>query len=476
MAPAWQALDYRPLYELIRTRTGLTVSDTKSDHVERVIRDTLTSGRAANYQDLLLALAREPQNHPLWQDFIDVVTIGETYFFRNMYQLDALRSAVLPALIDARRKAGQQYLRLWSAGCATGEEPYSLAMLLRDLLPDIETWSINILGADLNATSLARARSGLYRAWSFRSETPGNIRERWFRPAADGYELSQTIRDMVTFAPLNLVTDDYPSFATGTMNMDVIVCRNVTIYFDQAMTREVVGRFQRALTDDGWLVVGHAEPQAALYEDRFAPRNFDNAVLYQKRRQGETALQEPCITVSTLPLPTPRPDLVQERIRQLTPKATGPEPELLDLDREPPDALQLAKQAADGENWDEALRWLAEAERKNRLHPHVHYLRGLVHLQSGSLEHAVSALRQAIYCDPDFALAHYSLAELYLRRGEVKAAIRHLRLAQTAILGLQPGCPLAFSDDLTVEMFQDLLTYRWKTLPGSPAGGSDVDL
>lgn len=455
----------------IRRKTGLVFTDARRSELERGLRRAMERAGSASPDAYLARLDAEPQS---LDDLVAEITVGETYFFREPDQFALIRDHVLPDLLAHR--GADRPLRVWSAGCATGEEPYSLAMLLRDLLPDIETWSINILGADLNATSLARARSGLYRAWSFRSETPGNIRERWFRPAADGYELSQTIRDMVTFAPLNLVTDDYPSFATGTMNMDVIVCRNVTIYFDQAMTREVVGRFQRALTDDGWLVVGHAEPQAALYEDRFAPRNFDNAVLYQKRRQGETALQEPCITVSTLPLPTPRPDLVQERIRQLTPKATGPEPELLDLDREPPDALQLAKQAADGENWDEALRWLAEAERKNRLHPHVHYLRGLVHLQSGSLEHAVSALRQAIYCDPDFALAHYSLAELYLRRGEVKAAIRHLRLAQTAILGLQPGCPLAFSDDLTVEMFQDLLTYRWKTLPGSPAGGSDVDL
>ncbi len=469
------SVDYSYLYELIQSRTGIRLTEHQQGDVIVVVEDMLQSQPTMGIHNLLLRLAREPIEHPLWQPIIKVVTIGETYFFRNQGQFDALRNTVLPALIDQRRRAGAYYLRLWSAGCAGGEEPYSLAMLLRDLIPDIDLWSINILGTDINQDSLDRARAGIYRTWSFRSETPGDISERWFRITPEGSKISDSVRQLVTFAPLNLVTDTYPAPENGTMNMDVILCRNVTIYFDLTTTREVVSRFHRSLNDDGWLVVGHSEPMATIYEDWFEPRNFENTVLYRKLVQPpakpvaallpaslpNTSLPNTSLpktaSLRTVPSVTHPPIKIQTSPLTTTPIA-APQIVLADM-------LTFAKQAADQEQWDEALNWLAQAEVQDRLHPPIHYLRALVQLHQDQADSALKSLRQAIYCDPDFALAHYALAELYQQRGELKEAVRHLRLTQKAIASLPPDHCLWFSEDLTVEMLHELLTHRLRNLP-----------
>lgn len=164
------------------------------------------------------------------------LTIGETYFFRNAAHFAALRERVLPELLE--RRAGVGSLRLWSAGCATGEEPYSLAMALADALPASPPWQVSILATDLNPQFLERARAALYGAWSFR-ETRDELRERCFTPEGPRWRLRPELRRQVLFARLNLAEASYPAVANGTVALDLIFCRNVTIYFDEATRRRV---------------------------------------------------------------------------------------------------------------------------------------------------------------------------------------------------------------------------------------------
>ena len=270
------------LYNLIASRTGLVLSSHQFSDISRILDELATSAGVTQPDDLLAFLLVQPETHPLWQRIVHTITVGETYFFRNKPQFDALRSHVLPGLIDARRQSGNKHLRLWSAGSATGEEPYSLAILLRELLPDIETWSISILATDINEEYLAQARRGIFRPRSFRSETPAGLREAWFTDELEGVRLKPAVRNMVIFKSLNLVSDVYPAMDNNTTYMDLILCRNVTIYFDRETTRQIAMRFQQALNPGGWLVVGHSEPQAELYQG-FISRNFTDTVLYQKR-------------------------------------------------------------------------------------------------------------------------------------------------------------------------------------------------
>ncbi len=440
--------DLKPVYDLIQTRVGLLLDDKRRDDVTRIVDKLVESMELTGSHGLWNRLAELPVTDALWQELVAAITIGETYFFRNQAHFAALRDHVLPELIAQRSNMDLKQIRVWSAGCASGEEPYSIAILLRELLGDaFDSWFVSILATDINVANLQRASRGLYRPWSFRGETPENLLERWFTEQEGAYQLDKSIRDMVIFMPLNLVSDDYPTFQTGTINLDLIICRNVTIYFEQATTARVAGRFFQALNDGGWLLVGHSEPLAANYEG-FESRNFTNAVFYQK----------PLPTMTDYELPSLRQATKETRTEPPPPKK--PEPAKPDFDQ----AWKRAREAADREKWEDALRLLETVEHSDHLQPQAHYLRGLIRLHQEDLNGAIESLRQAIFRAPAYAMAHYTLGEVYEKRGEYRMAARYWEKARDAIAHLLPAQSLPYEQELTVEMLRGLITHRLNVL------------
>lgn len=455
MAFSEQEPAYQNLVHLISVRLGLQFTDHRHRTLQAVLEQTLASKGAADLDQLTQRLSRTDDQDPLWQSFVQALTVGETYFYRNQAHVQALMTYILPRLIEARRKSGQRYLRLWSAGCATGEEPYTLAMILRDLIPDIDTWSITLLATDVNADYLKRAREGFYRAHSFRGETPEWLQKRWFVLKDNGFLLRPVIRDMVTFAPLNLIKDNYPSAQNNTLSMDIVLCRNVTIYFSREETQRVVDRFYEALVGGGWLIVGHSEPQPGVY-GKYIMHSLENAILYEKQAHPVTETKSDTPSV-----------LYHEPFRLVEVPNTPRQPVVVHIPERVseapiPDIWTRAKAAANREDWEEAFRLLHEAEGDNMLQPHIHYLRALIQMQMGDLQGSLASLRQAVYCDPAFALAHYTMGDLHEKTGAVDEAARHWRRARKVLSGLDPQQPLPFTEDLTVEMLNGLLDYRLK--------------
>jgi chemotaxis methyl-accepting protein methylase/tetratricopeptide (TPR) repeat protein len=260
---------------LLLAQSGLFYPDAKRGDLAHGLRMILaTSGHA----DLEALYAEAVAGGPAWDTILTHLTIGETYFFRNGSQFDALRQHLLPEIMA--RRGGIHTLRIWSAGCATGEEPYSLAITVADMLAGRDPWHISILATDINPAFLARAREALYGEWSFR-ETSAEQRARFWTQEGNRWRLNPEIRRMVNFARLNLAVPCFPSTTNGTCALDIIVCRNVTIYFDEATTRQIAERFYAALAPGGWLIVGHAEPQASVYH-QFEVHNFPSTVIYRK--------------------------------------------------------------------------------------------------------------------------------------------------------------------------------------------------
>ena len=439
--------DFQALDDLVSQKTGLKVDKNRYNEIAQTLSEILDMAKLSNFQELRRMLSDCETNDPLWRQLIERVTIGETYFFRDAAQCNVLQTAVLPDLIAKRRATGFKHLSLWSAGCATGEEPYTLAIMLREMIPDIADWTFSILATDINITSLETARRGIYRPHSFRQETRPDVQARWFVKQDNNFELDSTVRKMVEFAPLNFLSHDYPSFESRTMNLDLIICRNVTIYFEQATTRRIIERFHGCLNSEGWLVVGHAEPLVSAYEG-FVPRNFPNAVLYQKQAEQP----------QLLPIrPAPRAISVDEFQPIVVSQPVVKVP--------PVDAMVEARAAAGREDWETVKRSLMTAERHNPMNPQVHYLRGLMLMQQNELNDALSALRRAIYCDSSFVLAHYALGELYEKRGDMDEATRCWLRSQRSIAERQPQDKVAPGEELTVEMFRDLLSYRLGSLP-----------
>jgi chemotaxis protein methyltransferase CheR len=254
MTPStWSNSCHEAITALLRERTGLAFPSHRRADCEQAIRRAMAKAglqEAAIYLDKLRSGAI-----PL-DDLVDEVTIGETYFFREQAQFAFIRDVVLPEFITAEGRS----LRIWSAGCASGEEPYSLAILCEMMGLAGRT---SILATDIAQAALNKARAGSYTAWSFRGDTT-RLADRYFSRHGDCFRLDERIRRRVSFHALNLVLDPCPPFVGGVRGMDLVLCRNVLIYFDPDIIIRVAARLMAALADGGWLITGPSDPLLPL--------------------------------------------------------------------------------------------------------------------------------------------------------------------------------------------------------------------
>lgn len=212
-----------------------------------------------------------------WEKLIINLTTTETYFFRDRGQINLLQNVLLPESIAQKRLSKSKTLRLWSAGCSTGEEPYSLAILVRELIPDWQDWKIFILGTDINEVVLEKAEKGIYSSWSFR-QLDSSRKNLYFEKIKGEWKIDDEIRKMVKFCKHNLVQDDFPD------NLDLIVCRNVFVYFKPEQISLALGKFYEALRSEGYLITAHAELHGQNLAG-FKVRIFPESLVYQKSRE-----------------------------------------------------------------------------------------------------------------------------------------------------------------------------------------------
>jgi len=348
------------------------------------------------------------------------LTVGETYFFRDPASFEALAREILPPLIARRSKSGGT-LRLWSAGCCTGEEAYSLAIACVRALPDLRAWNVSILATDINPKFLAKAEAGIYSDWSFRG-TPGWLRERFFSPMQDKKlsAIDPTLKNLVHFGYLNLAEDAYPSLHNHTNAMDVIFCRNVLMYFTPGHQRRVAEALHRCLVEGGCLLVNPAEASASLFP-MFAMEDIGGVILYRKTSQPIRDESWPGFVAPSPapPVPVPEPAFVVAPALPITP-ITAP---LLE------DTLGLARTCANQGRLDEALASCRDAIAADRASPVAQFLYATICQELGRLEEAVVALGKVLYLDQDFILAHHALGDLYKRLGKKKESRRHLAVA-----------------------------------------------
>jgi len=430
------------------------------------------------------------------------LTVGETYFFRDRSLFQALEEQVLPPLIQNRRAAGRR-LRIWSAACCTGEEPYSLAILLSRLVPDLADWAVTILATDVNVRFLQTAAKGVYGEWSFR-DVPAGIRDRCFeRVAAGRFEILPRFRRMATFSYLNLANDTYPSVLNNTNAMDLVICRNVLMYLTPNCARQVVRNLHSAITEGGWLVVGAGEASHSLLSD-FRSVTFSGAILYRKENRPGTS---PDIQVASesvddlLPGEFPPPaessfafwddgvivPVGPEIENESHPRdeeeslAPAPEPAPIDLARglygegryaeveeilserltersDDSEALSLlARAQANRGRLDEALESCDRAVAADKLGPAAYYLRATILVEHSRTDEAIDDLQRAVYLDPAFCMAHFSLGNLVRKIGRPEEARRHWRNALETLERFDSQETLPGSEGMTVGTLTEML-------------------
>jgi chemotaxis protein methyltransferase CheR len=494
--------DYLRFSKLAEESFGLRFSEKRRTELERGVWHAFAASTCADLDEYYHLLQDSESSAIHVERLINALTISETHFFRDDSQFEALRKHVLPQIIERRRPL--RTLRIWSAGCASGEEPYSIAILLRELLPDVDEWAITILGTDLNTEALARARRATYGNWAFREERAKQLRPRYFRKRDNRYELIPEVRRMVTFAQLNLAADVYPAYETNTTFLDLILCRNVTIYFTAETTQHIVERFYDALTDGGWLVVGHSEHSLVTYR-HFQTHNFPGAILYQ--RAGTTTellkdwewLTRPEETVKTIkaPVPAPAPVDVQPDV-QPSPVLMAPveEEEVDPLEqarevlvyghseqacdlllglvesglRHAPTYALLGQAYANLGRWEEAERWCREAIQVDRLVLEAYYTLALVLQHQGQLAQAIDAMKKVVYIDRRHVPGHFSLADLYHSNGQLSRALKSLDNARRLLEGQAEDALVSGADGITAGRLRNAVICQQQQWSAEAAG------
>jgi chemotaxis protein methyltransferase CheR len=418
---------FEVLRSLLARVAGLVFDDSRKESMAFSVAERLRESGARDVPSYLLMLDDPAER----QRLLDEVTIQETHFFRNPPQVRALRMHVLPELLRHAEANGRR-LRVWSAGCSTGEEPYSLAMMLRELLPSTAGWDVKVIATDISSRALDAARTGRYGARAVQMATPDEL-TRFFQPAPDGgHEVRQDVKDLVEFRHHNLVTEAVP-FAPSE-RIDLVLCRNVTIYFGRDTTRALMARLHHCLRDGGYLFLGHSETLWQVSEDfRLVSLGAGESAAFVYRRldaerteERRTILPDRRTENEGPPPPAPEHRVKARRVEPAAPALSADQ--LLDRTRV---ALSAGRYA-------DAAQLAAEASAAAPLRAEAFYLRGLALVDTGRDDEALVDLRKAVYLDSALGFAHFLLAGVLDRLGHGAAAAREYGAAADT-LGLQPG-------------------------------------
>ena len=453
--------ELRRLGLIVEKRLGLVYSEKRSRDLWNAAVSIADIERRSP-QNLVREMAQEGLPDSMASLLAEYLTVGETYFFREPKTLQALEELILKPLAAAENR---KRLRIWCAGCSTGEEPYTLSIILHRTLPDVASRDITILGTDINPRVLEKARRGVYSAWSFRG-IEKEIRDGFFDVLDDGSRsVKQIYRRGVSFSLLNLADEEWRLWKDDAPP-DVIFCRNVLIYFAADQREHVIQRFYSLLPPQGWLVVAPCE-SSALLASKFTPVHCGGATLYRKdpvaRREEQHAppvlLRENFFLGAMLEDDAAASGVAEDLYMEPSlPEAEDffeaeaqfpEEPQSEETFSETVGAcLHNARTLADNGRHEEALQWAQKARELDRTAPEPLYMAALICSETGDGKEAASLLRSALFLAPDFVMAHYALGNLALEEGRKNEAERHLRNAETLLSSLPADAPLREGDGL----------------------------
>ncbi|MCB9959775.1 MAG: hypothetical protein H6843_14355 [Rhodospirillaceae bacterium] len=468
--------DHMALKTLLADRLGFRVGDLDEATVHGALQAAVKAHHGANAEATLAHLAVRDLSDPIWQVVIDRFVVTETSFLRDRDWCDSLAGEALATLVKARRADGTRRLHLWSAGCSTGEECYTLAFLVDRLVPDRSEWDIRIVGSDVCRANLGTATKGIYRAWKVRTLSEPERAHLFDRVDGRHYRVHQRFRDMVTFRQQNLADLKPLEPGTGEGRFDLIVCRNVLIYFERERQDRLARALISRLTPDGWLAVAPAEASA----ERFAPlaRVSTSCAIFFRARQDAATPAEPAIVrmpaaeelrpaaaiaaPATMPpapsiepparrpiawpspeslpgsLPKSLPEPMPEPPQQ--PAAGVSAPPLAPASPDQPNAvgghrgnLEHARLLADRGELEEARRRCLAVLEEDSLCHDAHVLLAMIALEADEMEEALTAARRAAYVRTDSPMAHLLEGMALLRLRQHRQAHRCLDRAMRMV-------------------------------------------
>lgn len=464
--------------DFIREHLAIVVSEHQKKELRRTIKEACNKFSFSPEQ-YLNVLKISTNTSPFMDHLIVGVTIGETYFFRDKHQMDLIECIVLPNLIQKKRTSKELTLRIWSAGCATGEEIYTISMFLNKMLLDINDWNIHLLATDINPHALQKAVHGAYTEWSMRS-TPKHYKDTYFKKENNRYILNPEIRNRVQFEYLNLHDDTFPSIINGTNAQDFILCRNVLIYFDMEYISELMKKFNKCLLSGGYLLLGASDPIIIKSTD-FMYYNKESSLLSR-------SLEQPMLKV----IETPKskvapiyPKAITSPVKEYSKKNEFSRVSKSDIDLE---SLQVL--IAD-ENWkeiialtktydihtlkstfilntianayanlgllNEAVEFCKKSLELDSTYVQTHFTLAMIFIELNRLNDAENELRKALYLDHQFVNGHFQLGLLLIRMQQQNAGIKSLQNALRISKSKEPMNKVPGEEQLTYKRLTEIL-------------------
>jgi len=271
--------DFGLFQELLIQTSGLFFEKSRNQSLHLALWQRLQHRGYDSYREYYNLLKFHPEGRLEIRELLDLITIGETYFFRNKAQFDVLMRFVLPEIIQRKADSRDRCIRVWSAGCSGGDETYSIAMAMMEVVPSYQEWRISILGTDINRNGLACAKEAVY-AEKHIAHLPKGYLEKYFKVGGSTYRLNPKVQELTQFEYHNLAKD--PFIQERMQNIDILFCRNVIIYFDDQTTQRVIANFHDCLAQDGYLFLGHSETLWQI-TDKFERVEFPQTFIYRKR-------------------------------------------------------------------------------------------------------------------------------------------------------------------------------------------------
>lgn len=457
----------------ISNRLGILIHKHQSNELYKTITSACEKFNI-DVQSYLELLKNSEDQSPILDHLISGITVGETYFFRDTRQMQLLQNNIIPNLILLKRELNDLSLRIWSAGCASGEEIYTIAIMLKEQLPDINNWNLTLLGTDLNASALKKAIAASYMDWSMRS-IDTDLKEKYFSLENNHYILRQDVREIVKFDYLNLNDDSYPSMFNGTNTQDLILCRNVLIYFDREHTIKVMHKLSNCLLPGAYLMLGASDPVEIKNTELYF--HHDNGILFSRPIVKQVKLLEKNLDINLAP--------------KLQITKTPKQKSQLHISKFDENTLmQLLNQ----EQWQEALAYIERYENEqcgstllltakatalanlgdlkdaehlfkksltlDSTNKYSYFTYALVLLELNQITDAEKALRKTLFIDHKFVSAHYQLGLLLIR---TKKWTQGLKCLTNALLIAQKSEPLQNvpgSKGISYGRLSEILTYE----------------
>ena len=477
------------LRDLVATETGLYFSDINLTQFQQALSTVIDDLQLDSFQILLQGLKDSDLKSRYLSSIARRLTVGETYFFRDDGAFQDLEKRVLPSLI--KQNSFSKRLKIWSAGCSSGEEPYSIAMLLTELLPDLDQWKISIIGSDINPDSIQKAREGAYAEWSFRNAAAWMERDHFTRMDSRHVIINDAIKNMVEFSVSNLAASAHVTLPEQLSDVDLILCRNVLMYFRNDAVDSVLRLLYKSLKDAGWLITS---PIESSFVDGTQFKRAQDCGLYtfQKRGESEKELiddysgERIVRSIPAAPIPrspassrssnaTQDPNGMSTR-RDLPDGQTGWDwldtlktiihPFSFSNERQSamvsnsaqtqigtnkPDAddLKNAYQLANSGEWSDALRWCTGAIESDKTNSDAYCLRAVILAEMGRILEARDNLRRVLYLDPENVAAHFLAGNLAQGAGEYSKADLHFKNALRLVESLSDDTLLHRMEGIT---------------------------